>query len=334
MPSEQHEQWKHDLFDHLDSKLSGCIACEIGESRDSHTPLHRGRHRALPADPVDVRKDAPSHPRSAAGGGLRRNGAESNLSGKWYQVPPRYDSARHPQNAHRIRGNRKVQPSIELVGVAKELDIPLFTILAPDRQSLVLGLHPSRPWWDFDRTLPEDTRRQMYFMEQVADELMRRHSKGDSTWSELGKMLDDAGNLQFARFRSSPPDLSRAGDLIVAELCSWDCENAMKMLEHKRIMDEQDAVISGRQTLAEDVGEILLSAMRTAVDGVARFVVPVGTEEVHVEMSLQPLNPDVERSGRRSLDLSARFAEAAEKARSKHRRSPAGSYSNEKDVTH
>ena len=45
MPSQQHEQWKQDLFDHLDRKLSGCISCEFGEGRDSHTPTHRGRHR-------------------------------------------------------------------------------------------------------------------------------------------------------------------------------------------------------------------------------------------------------------------------------------------------
>ena len=71
--------------------------------------------------------------------------------------------------------------------VAGELNIPLFTILAPHRRSLVPGLQPSRPWWDFDPTLPEDTTRQMYFMEQVADELMRRSGEGDSTWSSLDR---------------------------------------------------------------------------------------------------------------------------------------------------
>ena len=45
MPSQRHEQWKQDLFDHLDRKLSGCISCEFGENRDSHAPTHRGRHR-------------------------------------------------------------------------------------------------------------------------------------------------------------------------------------------------------------------------------------------------------------------------------------------------
>ena len=42
MPSQQHEQWKQDLFDHLDRKLSGCISCEFGEGRDSHARIAGG----------------------------------------------------------------------------------------------------------------------------------------------------------------------------------------------------------------------------------------------------------------------------------------------------
>ena len=76
-----------------------------------------------------------------------------------------------------VRSNR---PS-KSVRVAKELGIPLFTILAPERRSLCPGLRPSHPWWDFDPTLPEETKRQMYFMERVADELMRRNGEGDSS---------------------------------------------------------------------------------------------------------------------------------------------------------
>ncbi len=67
----------------------------------------------------------------------------------------------------------------------------------------------------------------MYFMEQVADELMRRNGDGDSTRANLDMMLDDDGKLVFASFRGSPPDLAgptfpRTGDLIVAELCWLD----------------------------------------------------------------------------------------------------------------
>ena len=101
-------------------------------------------------------------------------------------------------------------------------------------------------------------------------------------------------------------------------------------------MDEEVAAISVRQTLKEDLGEILLSAMRSAADGAARLVVSVGAEETHVEMKLQPLNSDVDRSGGLALDLQSQIAEAVAvaKVRGRHRRNPAGSYSNEEDSTH
>ena len=105
-------------------------------------------------------------------------------------------------------------------------------------------------------------------MEQVADELMRRNGDGDSTWANLDMMLDDAGNLVFASFRGSPPDLvgptfPRTGDLVVAELCSWGCDKTMEVLEHERLMDEQDAIVSMRQTLEQDLGRILLGPLET-----------------------------------------------------------------------
>ena len=209
--------------------------------------------------------------------------------------------------------------------VAEELNIPLFTILAPQRRSLVPGLQPTRPWWDFDPTLPEDAKRQMYFMEQVADEVMRRSGEGDSTWSSLDMMLDDAGNLAFASFRGSPPDLDgptfpRTGDLIVAELCSWGCDKAMEAMEHERLMDEQNAIVSMHQTLEQDLGRILLRALRGARDGTARFVVPVGSEEVHVEMSLKPLDPHVRPGDPIVLNLLGQVAGAADKVRNRYRR--------------
>ena len=143
--------------------------------------------------------------------------------------------------------------------MAEELDIPLFTILAPDRRSLVPGLRPSRPWWDFDPSLPADTKHEMYFMEQVADELMRRNGDGDSTWANLDMMLDDDGKLVFASFRGSPPDLAgptfpRTGDLIVADLCSWGCDKAMDVLGRERLMDQQNAIVSMRESLEQDLG--------------------------------------------------------------------------------
>ena len=200
-----------------------------------------------------------------------------------------------------VRSNRPTNS----LRVADEWGIPVFTILAPHRHSLAPGLNPSRPWWDFDPSLPEADKRQLYFMEQIADELMRRNGESDSTWAKLDMMLDDDGNLVFASFRSSPPDLAgptfpRTGDLIVAELCSWSCDKVMAVLEYETIMDQQNAIVCMREPLEQDLGRILLGAVGSAKDGTGRFVVPVGSEEIHVEMSLKPLNPQVTPNDPRS----------------------------------
>ena len=337
MPSQQHEQWKQDLFDHLDRKLSGCVSCEFGEGRDSHAPTHRGRHRE-PSQQVLWTCER-MHPHSydllrGAGFVVMEQQQSTPIGGRCRPDLTILDTHRQPLAFIEIvRSNR---PSNSL-RVAEELGIPLFTILSPHRRSLVPGLRPSRPWWDFDPSLPEDAKQQMYFMEQVADELMRRNGDGDSTWANLDMTLDDDGNLVFASFRGSPPDLAaptfpRTGDLIVAELCSWDCDKAMEMLERERLMEERNAIVSMRQSLEQDLGRILLGAIGSSKDETGRFVVPIGSNEVHVEMSLKPLNSRVSPDDPIVLNLMGQVAEAVEKARESGRRGALESRSNGRAV--
>ncbi len=338
MPSQQHEQWKQDLFDHLDRKLSGCISCEFGEDRGSHAPTHRGRHRE-PSQQV-LWSCERMHPHSydllrGAGYVVMEREQSAPLSGRCRPDLTILDTHRQPLAfIEVVRSNR---PSNSL-RVAEELGIPLFTILAPHRRSLVPGLRPSRPWWDFDPNLPEDDKQQMYFMEKVADELMGRNGDGDSTWANLDMMLDDDGKLVFASFRGSPPDLAgptfpRAGDLIVAELCSWDCDKVMEVLGREHLMDQQNSMVSMQETLEQDLGRILLGAIRGTKDGTRRFVVPVGSEEVHVEMGLKPLRSYVRASDPVVLNLMAQVAEAADKVRTRRRRKTAVSVSTEREIT-
>ena len=51
MPSEQHEQWKRDLFNHLERKLNGCIGCGLGEDPKDHLPVHKG-HQYDPSQQI------------------------------------------------------------------------------------------------------------------------------------------------------------------------------------------------------------------------------------------------------------------------------------------
>ena len=325
MPSEQHEQWKRDLFSHLERKLSGCVWCEIGRSRDEHPPTHQGQHRE-PSQEI-VWTCERMHPHAVDV--LRGAGF---VEMERYQYAPR--SGRCCPDVTILNTHREPMAFIEIVRysrprnslkVAEELGIPAFTILAPQRNSLRPGLQAARPWWDLDPNVPEEIRDQMSFMEQVADELMQRHRDGDSTWSELDMIVGEEGRLGYARLRGSPPDLSgprfpRTGDLVVAELCSWDCDTAMERLMNERALDEQAAALSIRPALEQDLGRTLLKAVRGAGEKPAKFVVPIGTQEVHVEMSLEPLSPQISSSDVTVLPLLEELARATEKVRSQHAR--------------
>ena len=325
MPSEQHEQWKRDLFGHLQRKLSGCVLCEIGHDPAEHRPAHRGQHHEPSQEIVWTCERMHPHTFDV----LRGAGF---VEMEKYQYAPR--SGRCCPDVTILNTNREPMAFIEIVRysrprnslrVAEELGIPVFTILAPHRKSLRPGLQTARPWWDLDPTLPEEIRRQMSFMEEVADELMSRHQDGDSTWSELDMMVDEEGQLGYARLRGSPPDLSgptfpRTGDLIVAELCSWDCDRAMEMLKHERALDQQAAALSIQQTLEQDLGRTLLRAMGSAGEEATKFVVPIGTRELHVEMSLKPLSPQVSASDVTVIPLLNELARVAESVRRRHAR--------------
>ena len=79
-----------------------------------------------------------------------------------------------------------------------------------------------------------------------------------------------------------------------------------------------------RQTLEQDLGRILLGAIRGNKDGTGRFVVSVGSEEIHVEMSLKPLNPHVSPDDPIVINLMTQVAKAVDKVRNSGRRSAFG----------
>ena len=62
------------------------------------------------------------------------------------------------------------------------------------------------------------------------------------------------------------------------------------MLRHERDLDEQAVATFIHQTLEEDLLRIILRAIRGAAEELAKFVLPIGTQEIHSKMSLEPLN--------------------------------------------
>ena len=223
-----------------------------------------------------------------------------------------------------VRTNRRNNS----IHVNEELNIPVFSILAPHRQSMEPELQISRPWWEFDPTMSDHEKRQMRFMDEVGKELMHRYERGDSTWAHLDMMVDEDGNLTFASFSGSSPDLSgrafpRAGGLIVAEQYSLTCEQAMEIQSREREWDHRSGDAAVTEQLERDLGRMALEAIQNATDNTARFIIPVGSQEVHLEMSLHPLNSYPNPPDPSVLHLQSQLAGALEKVRRRYVREQA-----------
>ena len=108
--------------------------------------------------------------------------------------------------------------------------------------------------------------------------------------------------------------------MIVAEQCSWTCEESMEISERHNLMDMQDADAAFNLELQRKLGRIVLRAMSAAENEPAQFVVPLGSEEVHVMISRRPLNPHISPTDPSLLNIREQFAEAVETVRHRHRR--------------
>ena len=84
----------------------------------------------------------------------------------------------------------------------------------------------------------------------------------------------------------------RTGDLIVAELCSWDCNKANGGAWARAANGPTERHLSMRETLEQDLGRILLRAIRGAKDETSRFVALLDQRRSTSRWSLKPLNPD------------------------------------------
>ena len=73
--------------------------------------------------------------------------------------------------------------------------------------------------------------------------------------------------IRALNFPGSSPNLSgptfpRTGNRIVAERCTWTCDKATEVLERERLVDEQNAITSTRETLERDMRRTILRAVR------------------------------------------------------------------------
>ena len=94
----------------------------------------------------------------------------------------------------------------------------------------------------------------------------------------------------------------------------------MEVSKRHHVMDMQDAEVDMNLELQRKLGRIVLGAMSAAENEPAQFVVPLGSDEVHVLISRHPLNPHISPTDPRLLNIREQFAEAEETVRNRHRR--------------
>ena len=124
--------------------------------------------------------------------------------------------------------------SEQAVAVARELDIPLFVIPAPDENVVRPALRAARPWWESVLGFPDRD------LAQALEAFTERRAAETATelewFSEHETVEDDDGNVLWARFRGSAPDLDgmvypAIGTALLADSCTWNCARAAAALK-------------------------------------------------------------------------------------------------------
>ena len=318
--SEQHRTWKTDLFNLLRRKVSGCVGCQFGYAPDEHLPAYawgNNHPRGWGQDIMWVCDKNHHHTFDlllGAGAVVEETELHAPVTGKYRPdiaiLDTHYEPIAFVEIVYKNRRS-KVRKAGE------ELEVPVFSVLAPNRRSLQPNLHGNRPWWE-STDMPEDLQRQAAFMQDVSDEMMGRNGDTAGLWAELEVYRDE--DKAVTSFRGSPPSFSHGafptwGDKVLAEWCSWDCETAWKVAQQRDEIEADNAAISSQIDLFQQLGRIAFESMRRATDRTVRHVIPLGVVEAHVEMSLQPLDSNVPADDPKVLRLYEQLHKAEQKVR-------------------
>ena len=124
--------------------------------------------------------------------------------------------------------------SEQAVAVAKELDIPLFVIPAPDENVVRPTLGAARPWWE---SVPDFPDRDFARASEAFTEMRAAETATELEWFAQHETIeDDDGNVLWSRFRGSAPDLDgmaypSIGTALLADSCTWSCARAAAALK-------------------------------------------------------------------------------------------------------
>ena len=235
-PSKQHERWRISLLGDLKRRLSGCIWCGFGLRRQHPPTCHIPARTAVsPWQYVTWQCDQlHAHTYDLLHGAHQVVGErlQSAPSGKRCRPDITIlDAASRPLSFIEVVHTHLSERAIE---VAKEIDIPLFVVPAPDGNVVHPALGAAAPWWEHVPDFPD---RDLMQASERFTQMRTAQAASEMEWfAEHEVVEDENGNVVWSRFRGSVPDLDNMaypaiGTALVADSCTWTCARAAAALK-------------------------------------------------------------------------------------------------------
>ena len=330
MPSEQHERLVDAIWKFLDRKLSGCLDCEM--SRDSfarnpedHEPTPSYRRTPVHSEILFFCEKQHPHQYNLL---FDAAYAEKELR---HVSPQRPAISCRPDitllNAHRdpvafleIEWKHEVSDSAR--SIAEELDIPVFVFKASSEYvAVVPPLYRNLPYFESMTGMTEEDRRNMRALHHAASALFDKGKDDPSAWHEATMVFGDQGDFHGSTIHhpevAVDGDVPLLGGMLFANRCFWNCEKVVEKWKWHHEVMSLDAKASMRKDLVENLGELVKSAMESVPDfhrlrrtmgrgspaeGYAEFVWPIGSEQVRIGMTIEPLDQTVSPGIRKLSD--------------------------------
>ena len=320
MPSKQHEQLADAIWSCLDRKLSGCLDCEMSlepfsPKPEAHTPTPSYRRVPMHSEILFFCEQGHPHQYNLLFDAAYAVRELTHVSPRRSAVSCRPDISL--LNAHRepvafLEVEWKHEVSENARSIAEELDIPVFVFKASSADVAVLPpLYRNLPYFESMTGLKDEDKRSLRALHKATSKLFEEGQANPSLWHEAVMSFDDQGNFQGSTIHHPEAELDGdipiLGGMLFANRCLWSCEKVVEKWKWHHEVESREAQASMRRDLVENLGELVKSAMESVPDfhrlrrtmgrgspakGYAEFVWPVGSEQVRIGMTIEPLSQE------------------------------------------
>ena len=320
MPGKQHEQLVDAIWNCLDRKLSGCLDCEMSlepfnPKPEEHTPTPSYRRTPMHSEILFFCEKQHPHQYNLLFDAAYAEKELRHISPKRPTVHCRPDitllnTHREPVAFLEIEWKHEVSDNAR--SIAEELDIPVFVFKASSEDvAVVPPLYRNLPYFESMTGMTDEDRRSMRALHEAANTLFDRGNANPSLWQEATMFFDDQGEFQGATINHPEAvldgNIPLLGGMLFANRCLWSCEKVVEKWKWHHEVESLEAQSSMRRELVESLGELVKSAMESVphfhrlrrtmgrgypTEGYAEFVWPIGSEQVRIGMTIEPLGKE------------------------------------------